>query len=63
MSEKCILSEKSEDNRAAVEWGIKQAKVMKKGDEITKRLTAKYTAIILSRNVKGVMGGKDKENL
>ena len=51
MPEKAILSEKLEDNKAA-EWGIKQAKLMKKGEEITQRLNKKYTSIILLRNQK-----------
>lgn len=50
MSEKIILSEKLEDNKAAAEWGIKQAELIKKGEEITQRLVKKYTPIILSRN-------------
>ncbi len=51
MSERIILSEKLEDNKAAVEWGIKQADLIKKGEEITQRLIKKYTPIILSRNI------------
>ena len=51
MSERIILSEKLEDNKAAVEWGIKQAELIKKGEEITQRLIKKYTPIILSRNI------------
>lgn len=38
MSERIILSEKLEDNIAAAEWGIKQAELIKKGEEITQRL-------------------------
>ena len=30
MTEKVILSEKLEDNKTAAEWGIKQAKLIKK---------------------------------
>lgn len=61
MSEKIILSEKSEDNKAAAEWGIKQAELMKKGEEITQRLAKKYIPIILSRNVQSTMSsGNDK---
>ena len=51
MSEKIILSEKLEDNKAAAEWGIRQAELIKKGEEITQRLIEKYTPIILSRNI------------
>jgi hypothetical protein len=43
MSERTILSEKPEDNQEAAEWGRKQAELMKKGEEITKRLMEKYT--------------------
>lgn len=50
MLEKAILSEKPEDNMEAAEWGRKQAELMKKSDEITKRLMEKYTSVILSRN-------------
>jgi len=50
MSESVILSEKLEDNKVAAEWGIKQAELIKKGEEITKRLIKKYTPIIISRN-------------
>lgn len=53
MSEKIILSEKLEDNKAAAEWGMKQAELIRKGEEITQRLTEKYTSIILSRNAQG----------
>lgn len=49
MAEHSILSEKLEDNEAAVEWGKKQAELMKKGEEITKQLMEKYTPIILAR--------------
>lgn len=49
MTEKVILSEKLEDNKAAAEWGIKQAELIKKSEEITQRLMEKYTSIILSR--------------
>lgn len=52
MPERIILSEKLEDNKAAAEWGIKQAELIKKGEEITQRLTEKYTPIILTRNTK-----------
>lgn len=50
MTEKTILSEKLEDNKAAAEWGIKQAELIKKGEDITRRLAEKYIPIILSRN-------------
>ena len=56
MSERIILSEKLEDNKAAVEWGIKQADLIKKGEEITQRLLKKYTPIILSRNIQETSG-------
>ena len=51
MAERIILSEKLEDNKAAAEWGMKQAELIKKGEEITRRLVEKYTPIILSRNM------------
>ena len=47
MSERIILSEKLEDNKIAAEWGIKQAELIKKGEEITQRLVKKYIPIIL----------------
>lgn len=59
MPEKVILSEKLEDNKAAAEWGIKQAKLMKKGEEITKRLSEKYTSIILLRNEKETINNRN----
>lgn len=59
MPEKVILSEKLEDNKAAAEWGIKQAELMKKGEEITKRLSEKYTSIILLRNEKETINSKN----
>lgn len=37
------------DNQAAAEWGRKQAELIKKGEEITKRLNEKYTPILLAR--------------
>lgn len=46
MTEKTILSEKLEDNKAAAEWGIKQAELIKKGEDITRRLAEKYIPII-----------------
>ncbi len=49
MTEKVILSEKLEDNKAAAEWGMKQAELIKKSEEITQRLVKKYTPMILSR--------------
>lgn len=58
MSERIILSEKLEDNKAAAEWGIKQAELIKKGEEITQRLVKKYTSIILSRNAQGTNSGE-----
>lgn len=56
MTDSIILSEKPEDNIAAMEWGIKQGELMRKGEEITKRLNEKYTPIILE------MERKRKEN-
>lgn len=53
MSERIVLSEKLEDNKAAAQWGIQQAELIKKGEEITQRLAEKYKTIILSRNVQG----------
>lgn len=54
MSERIILSEKLEDNKAVAEWGIRQAELMKKGEEITQRLVKKYTHIILARNTQEI---------
>ena len=54
MSERIILSEKLEDNKVVAEWGIRQAELMKKGEEITQRLVKKYTHIILARNTQEV---------
>ena len=51
MKHRAILSEKPEDNQAAAEWGLKQAELIKKGEEITKRLNEKYTPILLSHKV------------
>lgn len=63
MSERIILSEKPEDNKAAVEWGIRQAELIKKGEEITQRLVKKYTPIILSRNVQDTTGSSGDSDL
>lgn len=63
MSERTILSEKLEDNKAAAEWGIKQAELIKKGEEITQRLRKKYVPIILSRNVQKAGSNCDSTNL
>lgn len=61
MSEKFILSEKLEDNKVAAEWGIKQAELIKKGEDITQRLLKKYIPVILSRNAQGITSnGNDK---
>lgn len=49
MNGKVILSEKLEDNQEAAAWGRKQAGLMKKSEEITKRLNEKYTPILLAR--------------
>lgn len=62
MTEKVILSEKAEDNKAAAEWGLKQAELMKKGEEITQRLAEKYTSIILSRNRQTAISSKKNQN-
>ncbi len=35
MTEKSILSEKLEDNKAAAEWGMKQAELIQKSEAIT----------------------------
>ena len=58
MTVKVILSEKAEDNKAAAEWGIKQAELLQKSEEITRRLVEKYIPIILSRNMKGAVRNK-----
>lgn len=50
MTKRAILSEKLEDNKAAAEWGIRQAELIKKSEDITRRLAEKYIPIILSRN-------------
>ena len=54
MTKKTILSEKFEDNKAAAEWGIRQAELIKKSEDITRRLAEKYIPIILSRNERNV---------
>lgn len=46
MEGQAILSERYEDNKIAAEWGRRQAELIRKGEEITKELTEKYTAII-----------------
>ncbi len=50
MTKRTILSEKFEYNKAAAEWGIRQAELIKKSEDITRRLAEKYLPIILSRN-------------
>ncbi|MCI8681736.1 MAG: hypothetical protein HFH50_01865 [Lachnospiraceae bacterium] len=50
MMKRAILSEKLKDNKAAAEWGIRQAELIKKSEDITRRLEEKYIPIILSRN-------------
>lgn len=50
MTERAILSEKLEDNKTAAEWGIRQGELIKKSEDITRRLVEKYIPIILSRN-------------
>ena len=61
MPERIILSEKLEDNKAAAEWGIKQAELIKKGEEITQRLMAKYIPIILARNVQDTINSDGRD--
>lgn len=61
MRERTILSEKLEDSEAAAKWGTRQGELIKKGDEITRRLSEKYTAIILSRNAQGASHGDTKK--
>lgn len=61
--EKGILSEKPEDNRIAVEWGQKQEKLIKKGEEITQELIRKYTPIILARDLQEYSGNKSSQNV
>ena len=56
MNDRVILSEKPEDNQAAAEWGRKQAELIKKGEEITKRLNEKYTPILLAQKKKKNVG-------
>ena len=50
MTKRTILSEKFEYNKAAAEWGNRQAELIKKSEDITRRLAEKYIPIILSRN-------------
>lgn len=54
MTKRAILSEKLEDNKAAAEWGIRQAELIKKSEDITRRLAEKYIPIITKhrRNAK-----------
>lgn len=63
MTEKSILSEKLEDNKAAAEWGMKQAELIQKSEAITQRLVEKYIPIILSRNMKEVANCKSDGSL
>lgn len=53
MTERTILSEKSENNKAA-EWGIRQGELIQKSEDITRRLAEKYIPIITKqrRNAK-----------
>ncbi len=44
-----ILSEKPEDNQAAVEWGLKQAELRKKSDELTRQMNDKYRPILMAQ--------------
>ena len=62
MSERMILSEKPEDNKAAAEWGMKQAELMRKGEEITQRFVEKYTPILLARNTQETSGRENGNN-
>ena len=59
------MSEKPEDNIAAMEWGIKQGELIRKSEEITKRLNEKYTPIILEmeRKRKGELEQSDVGSL
>jgi hypothetical protein len=64
MSERVILSEKLEDNKAAAEWGVKQAELMRKSEEITKIVVAEYTPVILERMARNNgEKGTDKHDL
>lgn len=47
MTDRSILSEKPEDNLAAMEWGIKQGELMRKAEKATRRINDKYIPIIL----------------
>ena len=58
MKHRAILSEKLEDNQAAAEWGRKQAELIKKSEEITKRLNEKYTPILLARQAQNGVNNK-----
>lgn len=49
MSDHPVLSEKPEDNQAAVEWGLKQAELRRKSDEITRELNEKYRPILIAK--------------
>lgn len=53
MTERTILSEKSENNKAA-KWGIRQGELIQKSEDITRRLAEKYIPIITKhrRNAK-----------
>lgn len=62
MPSKVILSEKLEDNKAAAEWGIQQAELIKKSEMITRRLVEKYKPIILARGTKETIGGDNSEH-
>jgi hypothetical protein len=46
MRDHAILSEKYEDQLEAIEWGRRQAELIKKSDEITRELSEKYKVII-----------------
>ena len=63
MFEHMVLSEKPEDNRMAAEWGQKQEKLIKKGEEITQELIRKYTPIILARDLQEYSGNKSSQNV
>lgn len=52
MSNHAILSEKLEDNIDAAKWAGEESERIRKGKEITKRLTEKYAVIIKSQMMK-----------
>lgn len=48
-----ILSERLDDNRAAVEWSLKMQERCKKGERIAKEIMAQITPIILANRSHG----------